>query len=89
NKTAFITTMRRHSLDPDKLRRQIKSIFVSPSRKIRNLTHQNHNNAAVIERSRQARRFSVPEKKFPDRLGSSNDLDTIDEVSKLICKCIR
>jgi hypothetical protein len=73
--------MRRHSLDPDNIRRHIKSIFTSPSRKLRNFTHHHHHNNDKIINSTRPRRFSVPEHKYQHRLDNNADLDTIDEVS--------
>lgn len=83
NQTTSITIsiMRRHSLDPDNIRRHIKSIFTSPSRKLRNFTHHHHHNNDKIINSTRPRRFSVPEHKYQHRLDNNADLDTIDEVS--------
>jgi hypothetical protein len=76
--------MRRHTLDPDSIRKQIKSVFTSPTRKFFNFTNGNHSD-------QRTRRFSVPEKKQSDRSDNTNELDTIHEVSLLIymhvCAC--
>lgn len=84
NKTTSITIiMRRHSLDPGSIGRHIKSIFTSPSRKLRSFTNHNNDNSATS--NRPSRRFSVPDKKYSDKLDNNADLHTIDEVSKSIC----
>lgn len=54
--------MRRRSLDPESIRKQIISVFTSPSRKRQNAT----NNNGLINSGQRTRRFSVPEKKFLD-----------------------
>jgi hypothetical protein len=79
-----IVIMRRHSLDPDSIRRQIKSVFTSPTRKLFNFTNNNHNNNSIINFGRRSRRYSVPDKKHPDQLDINVELHTIPEVSKSI-----
>jgi hypothetical protein len=73
--------MRRHTLDPDSIRRQIKSVFTSPTRRFLNFTHNNNNNNSIINSDQRTRRFSVPEKKPSDRLDNNPELHTIHEVS--------
>lgn len=70
----IVYTMRRHSLDPDRIRQQIKSIFTSPTRKFRNFTHQHGPTASA---GRTSRRFSVPDHNHR----VAGDLGTIDEVN--------
>ena len=69
--------MRRHSLDPDNIKRQIKSVLTSPTRKF-----LNPNGNGLINLARRTRRFSVPEKKHPDRSDVNSELDTIHEVNR-------
>ncbi len=69
--------MRRHSLDPDNIKRQIKSVFTSPTRKF-----LNSNGNGLINLARRTRRFSVPEKRYPDKTDVNPELDTIHEVSQ-------
>ncbi len=69
--------MRRHSLDPDNIKRQIKSVFTSPTRKF-----LNSNGNGLINLARRTRRFSVPEKQYPDKTDVNPELDTIHEVSQ-------
>jgi hypothetical protein len=82
--------MRRHTLDPDNIKRQIKSVFTSPTRKFRNFKNHNHNNNnnsndhSIGNSGRNTRRFSVPEKQYSDRLDVNPELHTIHEVSQLI-----
>ncbi len=83
--------MRRHTLDPDSIRRQIKSVFTSPTRKLLNFTNHNNNNNnnnsggnGIINFGRRTRRFSVPEKKYSDSLDVNPELHTIHEVSQFI-----
>jgi hypothetical protein len=75
--------MRRHTLDPDSIRRQIKSVFTSPTRRLLNFTNHNNNSNhnSIINFGLRSRRFSVPEKKSSDRLDTNAELDTIHEVS--------
>lgn len=65
--------MRRHSLDPESIRKQLISMF-TPSRK----RQSNSNNHLTVNFGRRMRRFSVPEK-------NSQDLQPIDEVSWSRC----
>jgi hypothetical protein len=77
--------MRRHTLDPNSIRKQIKSVFTSPTRKFLNFTNNNSNNGnSIIHFGRRTRRFSVPEKESSDRLDVNPELHTIQEVSQLI-----
>jgi hypothetical protein len=89
--------MRRHSLDPDNIKRQIKSVFTSPTRKFLNFTtnNSNTNGNSFINFARRRRRFSVPEKKYADKFDINPELHTIHEVSRLIfsrnvsaCSCL-
>ena len=76
--------MRRHSLDPDRIKRQIKSVFTSPTRKLRNFTSHhptNHDGNSIIKFARRTRRFSVPEKQSSTKEDLHSELHTIDEVS--------
>jgi hypothetical protein len=78
--------MRRHTLDPDSIRKQIKSVFTSPTRRLLNFTNNNNNNGpGIINFGRRTRRSSVPEKKNSDKSDNKSDnnseLDTIHEVS--------
>lgn len=77
--------MRRHSLDPDHIKRQIKSVFTSPTRKLRNLTTSNHQSNggsnSIIKFARRTRRFSVPEKESSIKSDLNSELHPIDEVS--------
>jgi hypothetical protein len=82
NKTTSVTIiMRRHTADPESIGRQIISLFTSPTRKLLNLTNNNNGNS-IIKFSRRSRRYSVPEKKKPDRLDINPELQTIQEVSQ-------
>ncbi|CAF1016843.1 unnamed protein product [Adineta ricciae] len=77
--------MRRHSLDTNSIRQQIKSIFTSPSRKIRNLTNQHHHeqhHESLRHPHRHSRRFSVPDKKSSEKIDLNNDLGTINEKKR-------
>jgi hypothetical protein len=77
--------MRRHTLDPDNIKRQIKSALTSPTRKLLNFTNNtNTNDSNLINLARQTRRFSVPEKKYSNKLDINPELDTIDEVNRFI-----
>ena len=81
--------MRRHSLDPDHIKRQIKSVFTSPTRKLRNLTSNHHQSStnsnvdsgSIMKFARRTRRCSVPEKKSSIKSDPHSDLHPIDEVS--------
>lgn len=76
--------MRRHSLDPDHIKRQIKSVFTSPTRKLRHFTSHhptNHTDHSIIKFTRRTRRFSVPEKPSSTKVDHNCELQTIDEVS--------
>lgn len=69
--------MRRHSLGPDNIRKQLKSIFTSPSRSFSSSASQN-----FPKENRFKRRFSAPEKKInDDRSQTSVELHSIPEVS--------
>jgi hypothetical protein len=76
--------MRRHTLDPGSIRKQIISVFTSSSRKRQNSTNHNSGHNGILNFSRRTRRFSVPEKKYLDITENNPELHTIDEVSKLI-----
>lgn len=74
--------MRRHSLEPENLRQQIKSVFISPTRKFFNFKTNTKNSNSIFNWTRRPRRFSVPEKQTPNRLDSNSELETIHEVSQ-------
>ena len=76
--------MRRHSLDPESIRKQIISIFTTSSRKRQNLTNDNHHNNSILNFGRRTRRYSVPERKYLDVSHNNPELHTINEVSRLI-----
>lgn len=82
--------MRRHTLDTDSIRRHLKSVFISPTRKFFNLT--NHN--GLLNLTHRTRRYSVPEKQHLDKSNNNAELRTINEVSELIrirlyaCSCL-
>lgn len=77
--------MRRHTLDPNSIRRQIKSVFTSPTRKLFSFTNNNNSDGhSIINFTRRTRRFSVPDKESLDRLDANPELQTIHEVSQLI-----
>jgi len=81
--------MRRHTLDPNSIRKQIKSVFTSPTRKLLNLANNNSNNGNnIIHFGRRRRRFSVPEKESSDKFDINPELHTIQEVSHIISKKI-
>jgi len=65
--------MRRHSIDPENIKKQIMSIFSTSSRKRQNA----NNNPLHSNDHRRTRRFSVPDRKYIN----SPELHTIDEVS--------
>jgi len=76
--------MRRHSLDPENIRKHIISIFTTSSRKRQNGTNNNSNSNGIFNLGRRIRRFSVPDKKYLDISDKNSELHTIDEVSALI-----
>jgi len=78
--------MRRHSLDPNSIRQQIKSVLTSPTRKLRHLTsnHSSNNGNGFINFGRRTRRFSFPEKKSSERYDINPELHPIQEVSQLV-----
>jgi hypothetical protein len=76
--------MRRHTLGPESIRKQIISVFTTSSRKRQNLTNNNSTNNSTLNVDRPSRRFSVPDKKYLDVCDNNHELHTIDEVSELI-----
>jgi len=76
--------MRRHSLDPESIRKQIISVFTLPSRKRQNLANNNNSTNGILNFGQRTRRFSVPERKYSDISENNTELNPIDEVSKLI-----
>jgi hypothetical protein len=76
--------MRRHSIAPESIRKQIKSVFTTSSRKRQNSTNTTSNDNSVLNLGQRTRRFSVPDKKYLDVSGTSPELHTIEEVSVLI-----
>jgi hypothetical protein len=73
--------MRRHSFDPESIRKQIISVFTTSSRKRQNLTNNNHTHNGILNLGRRTRRFSVPDKKYLEVHDNNPELHTIDEVS--------
>lgn len=73
--------MRRHSLDPESIRKQIISIFTTSSRKRQSLTNNNSNNHGLFNFGRRTRRFSVPEKKYVDISDTNEEGRPVKEVS--------
>lgn len=73
--------MRRHSLDPESIRKQIIAVFTPSSRKRQNSTNSN----GILNLTRRTRRYSVPDKKYLDVSDNKTpELHTIEEVSKII-----
>lgn len=72
--------MRRHSLDPESIRKHIISVFSTSSRKRASLTN---NNNVLLNLARRTRRFSVPEEEVSGN-STNPELHTIPEVSRLI-----
>lgn len=81
--------MRRHSLDPESIRKHIISVFSTSSRKRQSLTSSNNNHRHHHHHhARHARRFSVPEEETYLQIAENNsaELHTIPEVSHCIGK---
>ena len=83
--------MRRHSLDPESIRKHIISVFSTSSRKRQSLTNNNNNNNnhptnnnVLLNLARRTRRFSVPEEEHFELSDNNPELHTIPEVSRLI-----
>lgn len=84
--------MRRHSLDPESIRKHIISVFSTSSRKRQSLTNTNNNHQqqqqhnGLLDLARRARRFSVPEEETYLQIAENNapELHTIPEVSHCI-----
>ncbi len=74
--------MRRHSLDPESIRKQIISVFTMSSRKRQNLTNDNHRNNGILNCGLRTRRCSVPARKYLDTSHNNAELHTINEVSE-------
>ena len=77
--------LRRHSLDPESIRKQILSVFTTSSRKRQNLANNSKNstsNHGLFNVGRRLRRFSVPDRKDLNMSDDNFELHTIDEVSK-------
>ena len=74
--------MRRHSLEPDSIRRQLKSVLTAPSRKFFAFTNgKSSPKESTTTKTKRTRRFSVPDKKTStERLDQRTDLHTIHEV---------
>lgn len=76
--------MRRHSSEHESLREHVKSILISPTRKLFHLAHH-HNHDQVTDSKQRTRRFSVPDKKSLEISDNIHELKTIDEVSVSAC----
>ncbi|CAF1465882.1 unnamed protein product [Rotaria magnacalcarata] len=76
--------MRRHSLDPESIRKQIISVFTISSRKRQSLTNNNQHNHGIFSFARRTRRYSVPDKNHIDISNNDAELRPIKEVSTLI-----
>ncbi|UJR30365.1 hypothetical protein I4U23_017900 [Adineta vaga] len=72
--------MRRHSVDPESIKKQIISVFTTSSRKRQNSTTTPTNNR-ILSFTRYTRRFSVPDKKYSDTSYPNAELHTIKEES--------
>jgi hypothetical protein len=73
--------MRRHTLDPESIRKQIISVFTTSSRTRQSSTNNNSNHHGILNLARHTRRFSVPDKKYLDVSDKNSELHTIEEVS--------
>ncbi|CAF3423317.1 unnamed protein product [Rotaria socialis] len=71
--------MRRHSLDPESIRKQIISVFTIPSRKRQSLTNNNQPNHGIFSFARRTRRYSVPDKNHIDISNNNAELHPIKE----------
>ena len=81
--------MRRHSLDPESIRKHIISVFSTSSRKRQSLTNNNNHHPrqqhnGLLNLSRHTRRFSVPEEEHVPIPDSYPELHAIPEVSHFI-----
>ncbi|CAF1349833.1 unnamed protein product [Adineta steineri] len=72
--------MRRHSLGPESLRKQIISVFTPSSRKRQNSTNNEPSSHAISNTGRRTRRYSVPNKKYLDSSNNNGELHTINEL---------
>ncbi|CAF1643368.1 unnamed protein product [Adineta ricciae] len=76
--------MRRHSVDPESIRKQIISVFTTSSRKRQNSTTTSTTNTGILGFARRTRRFSVPDKKYLHVSCPNAELHTIDELKNAL-----